>query len=634
FSDDLSGLHASLSWERVSDSEIVGRDNGEPVVRLSLVASADNTEATVTATLLSAYGQHPGIDADDVQSLGTVAVVATDQDGDEASGSVSLSVSDDVPSLITPEMSFLLNVANTSVLGKRLDLDGNIDDNFGADQGGTLRFSVVNGSDSGFTSNGSIIYLYLSTDGKTLVGSTYASGTDAGSNEVLNSKVFTINLGLDGDLNTALDQYDFILHRQVDGGAGEFSVRDSGYDFIGGNSAYAYFNDPNASDFDVLLTPIGASTVNTNANYGGVGSGPSIDINQAMRVDFVNSVSGNPSSGGGGGGTPYSFSEHYNVNGASALITGMNNNQRATVKVIAYDDNDTDTLVGNSAKDTIVRLFIVYNNVELSVTSSGSYVVGGHTFTVSFDNGEVTVGEVRDGTELGVSTLDGLNSVEFHNAGGNKFAVGGFGALAFTPGDAVDMNFDLEISDADGDSLVIEDGISIQLSPDSHVVQQAGDGGETLTAVTELGETLLGGAGDDILIGAEGDDILYGGDGDDRLNGGLGNNILVGGQGEDTFLFTQADEGSMNVIKDFEKGVDTLDLSELLADEETGNIADYLSFSQEGGDTLLSISPAGNGMAAQQIRFEDVDLLAAYGVGNSNALIDAMLDDQSLIVDK
>ncbi|PSJ35863.1 hypothetical protein C7I36_16985, partial [Zobellella taiwanensis] len=85
--------------ERVSDSEIVGRDNGEPVVRLSLVASADKTQATVTATLLSNYGQHPGIDADDVQSLGTVAVVATDLDGDEASGSVSLSVSDDVPSV-------------------------------------------------------------------------------------------------------------------------------------------------------------------------------------------------------------------------------------------------------------------------------------------------------------------------------------------------------------------------------------------------------------------------------------------------------------------------------------------------------------------------------------------------------
>jgi len=97
FATDLSGLNASLSWERVSDTEIIGRDGAVDVVRLTLVASADNTQATVTATLLSNYAQHPGINEDDLQQLGSVAVVATDLDGDQATGTVSLAVSDDVP---------------------------------------------------------------------------------------------------------------------------------------------------------------------------------------------------------------------------------------------------------------------------------------------------------------------------------------------------------------------------------------------------------------------------------------------------------------------------------------------------------------------------------------------------------
>ena len=63
------------------------------------------------------------------------------------------------------------------------------------------------------------------------------------------------------------------------------------------------------------------------------------------------------------------------------------------------------------------------------------------------------------------------------------------------------------------------------------------------------GDTLLGGAGDDVLFGDDvgtsgndkldgesGNDILYGGDGDDELTGGSGNDILEGGDGNDFLL--------------------------------------------------------------------------------------------------
>jgi Ca2+-binding RTX toxin-like protein/rhodanese-related sulfurtransferase len=44
-------------------------------------------------------------------------------------------------------------------------------------------------------------------------------------------------------------------------------------------------------------------------------------------------------------------------------------------------------------------------------------------------------------------------------------------------------------------------------------------------------DTLLGGAGDDALVGGAGNDRLEGGDGDDDLDGGDGNDLLIGGAG-------------------------------------------------------------------------------------------------------
>ena len=76
---------------------IVGKDGADSIVRLDL--SVLNNVATVTATLLDNYDSHPGVNADDLQALGSVKVVATDIDGDQAEGTVSVSVSDDVPTV-------------------------------------------------------------------------------------------------------------------------------------------------------------------------------------------------------------------------------------------------------------------------------------------------------------------------------------------------------------------------------------------------------------------------------------------------------------------------------------------------------------------------------------------------------
>ena len=112
FSDDLTSLTGGLTWSRESDNQIVGKDGGVTIVTLSLVV-VDNV-ATVTATLADNYDSHPDIDVDDLQSLGSVTVVATDTDGDFVEGTVNVSVSDDLPTLGEFTFAILPNEIGTA----------------------------------------------------------------------------------------------------------------------------------------------------------------------------------------------------------------------------------------------------------------------------------------------------------------------------------------------------------------------------------------------------------------------------------------------------------------------------------------------------------------------------------------
>jgi Ca2+-binding RTX toxin-like protein len=90
------------------------------------------------------------------------------------------------------------------------------------------------------------------------------------------------------------------------------------------------------------------------------------------------------------------------------------------------------------------------------------------------------------------------------------------------------------------------------------------DGVNTIFGV---GDTILGGSGDDTIWGQGGNDlidggtdndVLYGGTGDDRLRGNEGNDTMYGGTGADTFEFHQDDvdfllfQNAVDVIKDYD----------------------------------------------------------------------------------
>ncbi|MGU9813765.1 beta strand repeat-containing protein, partial [Pseudomonas sp. LF052] len=130
-------------------------------------------------------------------------------------------------------------------------------------------------------------------------------------------------------------------------------------------------------------------------------------------------------------------------------------------------------------------------------------------------------------------------------------------------------------------------------------------------------DTLLGGAGDDILFGqggndyldgGKGNDILLGGTGDDTLIGGPGNDILIGGSGADTFVWKAGDLGN-DVIKDFKASEgDRIDLKDLLKGETDSTIDNYLKITTVDGVSTLQISSEGKLNAAGGVANADVTI--------------------------
>ena len=160
FGTDLSALSGGLTWVRVDSNTITGSDGTNVIVTLSLSVSAN--VATVTATLNDNYDSHPVFTADDLQALGSVTVVATDSDGDTATGTVNINVSDDVPTAFA-------DVDSVKEDGG-LIADGNVLTGIGgADTNGTDGVADVQGAD-GATVTGLAFGLVAGTLGIALDG--------------------------------------------------------------------------------------------------------------------------------------------------------------------------------------------------------------------------------------------------------------------------------------------------------------------------------------------------------------------------------------------------------------------------------------------------------------------------------
>ncbi|CAH1594373.1 tandem-95 repeat protein [Vibrio owensii] len=183
------------------------------------------------------------------------------------------------------------------------------------------------------------------------------------------------------------------------------------------------------------------------------------------------------------------------------------------------------------------------------------------------------------------------------------------------------------IHGGDGDDILLgdliefggnEQGIS---AIQSHVAQETGQDISTVDAeaihdyvkdnIDEFNQNHQGDKAD-TLYGQQGDDILFGHGGNDILVGGSGDDILIGGSGEDTFKFIDDGsgirDGEIDTIKDFTKGEDKIDISDLLHTDDSDSIDSLLANNEIGleahGDNLILTISESDGSASQKVVIE------------------------------
>ena len=142
---------------------------------------------------------------------------------------------------------------------------------------------------------------------------------------------------------------------------------------------------------------------------------------------------------------------------------------------------------------------------------------------------------------------------------------------------------DIVVSGDRGDDLVYGEGGDDVLRGGADNDYVDGGAGADRVIGDRGDDTLLGGAGDDVVIGHFGDDFLIGGDGFDRL---------IGGDGADTFR-AEGSQG-VEVIADFQSGVDQIDLSFYdvnafdqlnMREAKAGGVV--IDLSDVGGETII-----------------------------------------------
>ena len=113
--------------------------------------------------------------------------------------------------------------------------------------------------------------------------------------------------------------------------------------------------------------------------------------------------------------------------------------------------------MGDGVKDTITGVVIRFGGstsgfIDLTQPLLPSYVVGGHTFTITeIADGSINVGGVAGTTTIATFTANGYNSLEYTWVAGDTFKIGNFGAAKQSTA-PVDFSVPVQVVDGDGDT--------------------------------------------------------------------------------------------------------------------------------------------------------------------------------------
>jgi Ca2+-binding RTX toxin-like protein len=310
-------------------------------------------------------------------------------------------------------------------------------------------------------------------------------------------------------------------------------------------------------------------------------------------------------------------------NGNDLIVLGMGDDQ-------GFGGAGRDTIFGGDGNDTVFGDDgddLIYGGANFDFIDAGD-----GDDTVFGDDGRdlIYLGAGRDlfndnsqGGELGQDTVyagDGDDTIQggngndvFYGEDGNDAIYGRLGNDLIYGG----ANFDF-IDAGDGDDTVFGDdgrdliylGNGNDLFNDN---SQGGEFGQDTVFAGEGDDTIQGGGGDDIFYGEAGNDVIFGrlgndlifaGDNFDFIDSGDGNDTVFGGNGRDTIILGPGNDVYVDTAQGGVLGQDTIsggagaDRFEFQAVMSADVITDF----QRGIDTLhLTQSLWGGGLSAQQV---------------------------------
>ncbi|WP_188926032.1 VCBS domain-containing protein, partial [Shewanella algicola] len=373
------------------------------------------------------------------------------------------------------------------------------------------------------------------------------------------------------------------------------------------------------------------------------------------EITNVSDVSGNNASLNNGNVTVTAANDGDSFN---YTLTGNGTEDSANVTI---DYQDSTKLTGTHENDIIIANSTATSAVMLSINAT---VASGNTYNsqnqFGFEAALLTAGlsitQIQINLNAGsdsnaIFDISDSNLVKGSNSQGiedsnddifaNMTADSGTFTATFTEGDFTNgdqfwFSIDTDSLGADTGSDLASAGATFTITLSDGSTQTGtyiSDGAGGSTGGIYFADAILdGGAGDDVLIGGDGNDLLIGGLGDDLLSGGLGDDILSGGEGNNTFVWNANENGTDTMI-DFDVSKDSLDLSDLLVNENSTNLDSMLNFSETDGTTTINIDADHDGVFEQHIILDGVDLTDVYGSTDNGVIINGLLDDGALIVD-
>ena len=476
-----------------------------------------NTNGTYTYTLMDNLLLGQDTQGEQTDNLATVSITGQDADGDLQAVSVTLRVTDDMPSTGIPQDAILVNELGNQVTG-------NLNFDIGADSNATYALlltpgaPVMDANDTPVTSNGTpLLWSYNATSG--IWSAETATHDTAFTIQANADGTYTVQLSDTVPLNHIASGHDIIIGGGISGGnADEYALFDvTTKQMVDVNPVD---HVPDTAKHMIFLTATGESgapaSINTSSTIG-VGTG------QEMVNDIGSTNDANPSTSET---LTIWFAEPQDptliTNPASQLTTepiesvtfGLSNWKGATGgHWVAYgeDANGNEIKVGEGGIAPNASSFLI----DLDSTNDGTGGEAGGTVTGSFYRIELTADST---SSYKVSAITGV-----------------------TPYEASNVVLDLTAKATDGDGDTAQVSFHVTFDADGKITG------------TDAPEVIAGSSHADVIHGGAGDDVIHGGAGDDTLFGGAGaDTILANDGGHDT-----VGVGASDTIT-YDAGIDTL----------------------------------------------------------------------------